>query len=57
MDWTIEKSRFDYRQGQDIFPFCITSRPALGPTQSPILSVRGEGAVSPQVKRPVCEAD
>jgi len=30
---------FDCRQGQGIFLFVSTSRPPLGPTQSPILWV------------------
>jgi hypothetical protein len=38
-----------------IFHFCISSRPALGPTQLPTQLVTL--ALSPRVKRPVCEAD
>jgi hypothetical protein len=38
MGWT---ARFESWQGQEIFPFSIASRPALGPAQSPIQWVPG----------------
>jgi hypothetical protein len=43
------RSRFDPRQGQRIFPLASVSRPALGPTQPPVQWV--PGVLSPGVKR------
>lgn len=43
-----EESGFESRQRQEIFVFCVTSRPALASTQSPIKWV--SGVVSPGVK-------
>jgi hypothetical protein len=40
-----------------MFFFSTASKPALGPTQPPIQWVRGGGALSPGVKRPVREND
>jgi hypothetical protein len=39
---------FDYRKGQEIFPFSAVSRLALGLTQLPIQSVPGD--LSPEIK-------
>jgi hypothetical protein len=47
--WTTEKP------GYEIFLLSMTARPALGPTQSPVL--RTPGAISARVKRPEREAD
>jgi hypothetical protein len=43
---------FSYQQGavMEFFVFATASRPAVGPAQP-------TGAFSPEVKRPVCEAD
>jgi hypothetical protein len=46
---------FESRQGIGIFLLTTVSRPALGPTQSPIHWV--PGALSLGIKRPGCEAD
>jgi hypothetical protein len=49
-------SGFDPRQGQRIFPLTSVSRPALGPTQSPVQWV--PGVLSSGVKaRPGHNAD
>jgi hypothetical protein len=53
--WTMGWSRFDSRRGLGIFLFDIMSRPALGPTQSPIQRV--PEALSLGIKRPEREAD
>jgi hypothetical protein len=53
--WTIGLSGFEFRRGLGIFHFDIASRPALGPTQSPIKWVAG--VLSLGVKRPGREAD
>jgi hypothetical protein len=47
---------FESRHGLGIFLFTTLSRPALGPTQPPILWVPG-ALFSLEVKRPGCEAD
>jgi hypothetical protein len=47
------RSGVGIRQVQDIFLFTKPSRPALGPTQSPIKAVTG--VLSPVVKRPGSE--
>jgi hypothetical protein len=39
--WTSEEYGFDSPQGQEIFLFSVTSRPALEPTQAPIQWVPG----------------
>jgi hypothetical protein len=53
---TTERSGFDPRQGQRIFPLSSVSRPALGPTQPPVQWV--PGVLSPGVKaRPMRDAD
>jgi hypothetical protein len=44
-----QRSGFDSRQGQRIFPLASVSRPALGPTQPPVQWV--PGVLSPGVKR------
>jgi hypothetical protein len=36
-DWTTGRSRFDPRQELEIFPVVSVSRPALRPTQPPVL--------------------
>jgi hypothetical protein len=36
LDWWLDDSGFGFRQGQEIFLFSETSRPALGPTQFPV---------------------
>jgi hypothetical protein len=41
MGWTIGRLRFDPRQRQRIFILAPASRPALGPTQTPIQWVPG----------------
>jgi hypothetical protein len=46
---------FDSRQGQEIFLYFTSSRPALGLTQPPVQWV--PGALSPGVTRPGREAD
>jgi hypothetical protein len=46
---------FDSRQEQGFFLFATASRPALGPTESPIQWVPGDP--SQRVKRPGREAD
>jgi hypothetical protein len=46
---------FHSRQGQEILPFSIESRPALRPVQSPLQRVRG--APSLRVRGPGHEAD
>jgi hypothetical protein len=48
--WTTGRSVFDPRQGKRIFPLSYVSRPALGPTHSPIQWVGG-GVLSPGAKR------
>jgi hypothetical protein len=54
--WTTGRSGFDPRQGQRTFPVASVSRPALGPTQSPVQWV--QGVLSPGVKaRPGRDAD
>jgi hypothetical protein len=54
--WTTGRPEFDPRQGQEIFPLASVSRPALGPTQSPVQWV--PGVLSPGVKaRPGRNAD
>jgi hypothetical protein len=53
--WTIRRSVFDSRRGLGIFLFDIISRPALGPTQTPIQWV--QGSLSLWIKRPGREAD
>jgi hypothetical protein len=55
MGWTMGVLRFESRQGLGIFLFSAVSRPALGPTQSPVQRVAG--ALSLGVKRPGREAD
>jgi hypothetical protein len=45
---------FDSWQGQEIFIFSTTARPALGSTQPPLQCL--PGALSPEVKRPGHEA-
>jgi hypothetical protein len=55
MSWMSEESRFDSRQGQEIYLFSTASRPALGPTQPPKQWV--PGALSLGVKRQRIEAD
>jgi hypothetical protein len=45
----IQRSGFDPRQRQRIFPLASVSRPALGPTQTPVQWVTG--VLSPGVKR------
>jgi hypothetical protein len=52
--WPTDEARFSSRQGQEIFLFSITSRPALGPTQAPVRWV--PGALSPVLKRQGREA-
>jgi hypothetical protein len=52
---SFEETWFDSRLRQDIFLFSIACRPAVGPTQSPILWL--SGTVSPQVKQQCCEAE
>jgi hypothetical protein len=54
-DWTAEESGFGSLQGQHIFLFYMTSRPALGPTQLPVQWVTV--AVYPGIKRQGREAD
>jgi hypothetical protein len=53
--WTIGNLGFDSRRGLRISVFTTASRPALGPTQLPILWV--PGVLSLGLKRPVREAD
>jgi hypothetical protein len=52
--WTSEEWGFDSRQGQEIFQFSITSRPALGPTQPSTQWL--PGSVSMGIKPPGHEA-
>jgi hypothetical protein len=54
-DWTIGVLGFDSRQGLGIFLFITASRPALGPTQTPIQWA--PGVLSLGVKRPGREAN
>jgi hypothetical protein len=49
------RSGLDSRQEQEFFVFATASRPALGPTQSPIKCI--PAALSPGVMRPGYEAD
>jgi hypothetical protein len=54
--YRLERSGFDPRQGQRIFPLASVSRLALGPTQPPVQWV--PGVLSPGVKaRPGRDAD
>jgi hypothetical protein len=55
MGYRLDDSGFESQQELGIFLFTTASRPALGPTQSPIKWVTG--ALSLGVKRPVREAD
>jgi hypothetical protein len=50
-----EELRFDPCQGEETLLFSLTSRSALGPTQSPVQWI--SKAASPGVKRPEHEAD
>jgi hypothetical protein len=55
LGYGLDDRGFEPRQGVSIFFFTTASRPALGPTQSPIQWVRGVPSLG--VKRPECEAD
>jgi hypothetical protein len=54
MGWTAKEAGFDSQQGQDIFPFSVTSLGTLGSTQFPIQWV--PGAFSPGLKHQEREA-
>ena len=45
---------FQFRQGQEVFLFSKASRPAMGPTQTPVQWIPG---VFPRVKRPGRQVD
>jgi hypothetical protein len=49
------EGRVQFAEGQEIILYSTVSRLALRPTQAPIQSVLG--ALSPELKRPKCEAD